>query len=89
MVPEEAQRARDHIKELLIGHITAPFVVSSEQSIEAAKPSWPIETNMTLYLPHGDHRCMVLHRSLHRNSCSFAHYVANFCSLYLAFRHVI
>jgi hypothetical protein len=49
IAPEEAQRARGHIKELLIGHVTAPFVVSSEHSIEAAKPSWPIETNMTLH----------------------------------------
>jgi hypothetical protein len=52
IVPEEAQRARGNVKELLIGHVTAPFIVSSEHSVEAAKPSWPIETNMILHTFH-------------------------------------
>jgi hypothetical protein len=52
MAPEEAQRARGHIREILIGRVTAPFLVESEQSIEAAKPSYPIETRITLHTFH-------------------------------------
>jgi hypothetical protein len=52
--PGEAKLARGHIRELLIGRVSSPFVVESEQSIEAAKPSYPIETHMTLHTFHMD-----------------------------------
>jgi hypothetical protein len=52
MAPDEARRARGAVKELMIGRITPPFLGITEDSVEQAKTTYPIQSHMFIRTFH-------------------------------------
>jgi hypothetical protein len=52
MAPDEARRARGAVKELMIGRITPPFLGITEDSVEQAKTTYPIQSHIFIRTFH-------------------------------------